>query len=599
MKKNHVAALLILCAIFTFSCQKEKDIFWPHQHFISKVDVGTNTVVTLFGSIIDENLEPVEGVKITVGASSVMSNRYGYFEIKDASTKTKLGLITIEKQGYFSVPKTIAPGNASQYRLDVQLLSKGTPIPFDALTGGKVVKDGIVLDFPANSITDASKKPYQGEVNVFVKKLSPDDRYFGRYMPAALIGERENGEEASLVTYGMIAVELEDGSGQKLNVAEDATVKTEFPIALSQISSAPAEIPLWSLKSDDAFWHEEGKAIRTGDKYMAELPHFSFWNWDVPFPLAEINARIINNNGDAIKYRYLRIDVVGEGITGFSISNDMGQLHGKVPSGKDLELFALTDCGNFVKIADLGPYATNSVNDEGDLILDLNDLQTVNVTGIFLNCDGNPVDNGFISIQNGTGPQSFYPQNPDGSFEIELLFCSGTPSVNLIGFDLNDNLSTESIEIFSAPENIDIGQISTCEQLPQYIRINVQGTEILFLTNIGLNYNPAECTWVFYSEDVNQSVYYSLNCQGSSINYENIPLDIPVPDDVNQSLFFSNGSNHYYPPSQSPPYTFSVVFSTELSETEAYFAGMISGEIALDSSSNMIPFQIEFKILND
>ena len=95
-----------------------------------------------------------------------------------------------------------------------------------------------------------------------------------------------------LTSYGMMAVELIDASGSKVQLAEGKLATLSFPIPEAARASAPQEIPLWHF-SEAGVWVEEGFAERRGNMYVGEVSHFTFWNCDIPTQAIELCGRVV------------------------------------------------------------------------------------------------------------------------------------------------------------------------------------------------------------------------------------------------------------------------------------------------------------------
>ena len=113
-------------------------------------------------------------------------------------------------------------------------------------------------------------------------------------MPGNLTGLTTNNEQKLLQTYGMIAVELEGGAGEKLNLAAGKIATISMPIPASMVASAPATIPLWYFNDTTGVWIEQGTATKQGSNYLGTVSHFSFWNCDVPSNF--VNLKMTLNN---------------------------------------------------------------------------------------------------------------------------------------------------------------------------------------------------------------------------------------------------------------------------------------------------------------
>ena len=456
------------------SCQKEVDTFIPYESN-SHLNLGENTNLQVFGSIIDENLEPIVGVNISIGKDKTQTNAQGYFEFKKATTKTELGLVRIEKDGFFPVSKTINPGTSAQFKLDVILLKKELSGTFEASVGDEIIHEHLVIEFPANAIVNENNLLHQGEVNVYLRKLDPSQQYFERSMPGILIGQTVEEKEAILQTYGMIVMELENSTGQALRIAENSSVSIKFPINSSQIANAPSEIPLWKMTKRESFWFQSNQARKVGEYFEFDHSHFNFLNFAKPAIPARIKARLVNTEGKAIHHQTIKIKSKGdESITASLSSNRDGIIVGKVPSDSGLELFFLSSCGEYSKLVEIGSYLPNSMNEIGDIILDVEIAKLINVSGLFTKCDGNEVANGFISIENDLIPPVYYPRNIDGSFHVQLLMCSGSTNMSIRGIDPDEGRITEKVEISSVNNHHDIGLISPCGRLSTYVVLAVR-----------------------------------------------------------------------------------------------------------------------------
>src|SRR6185312_12452020 len=84
-----------------------------------------------------------------------------------------------------------------------------------------------------------------------------------------------------ITSYGMLAVELESLTGEKLQIAPGNTATLMIPVPPSVASSAPSTISLWYVNEQTGAWQEEGTAQKNGNFYVGEVKHFSFWNCDI------------------------------------------------------------------------------------------------------------------------------------------------------------------------------------------------------------------------------------------------------------------------------------------------------------------------------
>ncbi|MBK9719343.1 MAG: hypothetical protein IPO85_17875 [Saprospiraceae bacterium] len=95
-------------------------------------------------------------------------------------------------------------------------------------------------------------------------------------MPGNLTGRDLKGKEVILQTLGMMAVELEDPAGNRLNIAKDKTAELKIPIPASLDSKAKTTIPMWYYDATKGGWIEEGISTRVGQFYVANVAILHF-----------------------------------------------------------------------------------------------------------------------------------------------------------------------------------------------------------------------------------------------------------------------------------------------------------------------------------
>jgi hypothetical protein len=184
----------------------------------------------------------------------------------------------------------------TQY-VKIMLLSAEYIGYFLAEDGGKVVlNEQVTLTFPPGGIVDNYGQPYTGAVEVIAAPIAGDDEDILEKMPGELTGFDETGTKVALGTFGMINLELRYGK-KLLNVKGGMSVEMKVKIPNDQLTKAPPTIPMWYFDEMVGYWKEEGKAILTGDAYIAPLPHFSTWNLDVPMDLVKWEGTFQYENG--------------------------------------------------------------------------------------------------------------------------------------------------------------------------------------------------------------------------------------------------------------------------------------------------------------
>jgi hypothetical protein len=252
----------------------------------------------------------------------------------------------------------------------------------------------------------------------------------------------------------MMAVELRDESGKELNIKSGSTATLEFPAVTSY---KPSDIPLWSFNESKGWWKEEGKATLQGDKYIAKVGHFSFWNCDAPFPLIEKCGKVKFENGDPAKYFMIEVKAEGLG-TSYGSTNENGEFCGKMPKGKKLTISVYSVFCNkkLITSIDVGPFDNNTILN--DIIIKKQNEYRIKGS---INCSGTKPTDGIIVVMIDN-QRLLYRTNENGVFDIDLsgLICDDTKKVALFGFDNLSGATSMTKEFLEKP-NKEIGALNT------------------------------------------------------------------------------------------------------------------------------------------
>jgi len=480
--KNFNIIIILLLFVSIFSCRKEVIDIQTETETENPIEIpGYVEEVNLingdlFGQIIDSNNNPIENAIITVSNETIATNKYGTFFLENIQMNELGTYVKVAKEGYVLGTRLFYPQEGEESRIKVKLISQITSGIIQSDQGGIVeVEGGAQVNFEPNSFIRTDESEYQGEVHVITKYLDPTLVSTLDEMPGDLVGIRpfENNEEVSLISYGMLLVELESEDGQKLNLAPNTNAELKLPVPQALLSSAPAEIPLWYFNEEIGRWVEEGSANLENDFYIGEVSHFSFWNCDFPTEVINLEIKLNSTDGLPVGRRDLSLQICNEGNQLSGTTNANGMIAGKVPANRCLEIIVRDDCGDVLHQGEIGPFAIDS---EIEIALNFN-YEVTRISGE-LKC-GTESSSALLVVDVGDGKLFF---NVGPTFEIDLRVCP-----DLIGqvscdfFDLLEQKESIVYNIDVAQEN-DLGLVDICAQdLDEYVSINFQGEELVFL----------------------------------------------------------------------------------------------------------------------
>jgi hypothetical protein len=274
----------------------------------------------------------------------------------------------------------------------------------------------------------------------------------------------------------MVVVELGNNLGE-VQIASGKEVELSMPIVSTQAQHAPAEIALWYYDLEKARWIEEGKALKTADKYVGQVKHFSFWNCDIGLSMVELSGKVyLEDEQHPLTNADVVLTTTAIEWPGF-VSTDMnGCFTGAVIMGVTMELKVeiIDQCGSPVSfIQTIGPLNENTTLPP--IILDGPDIDFFTISGKLVDCAGGPIGNAYISLM---GQDSFFVAS-NGGFSYELLSCSPVMNIEFQAFDL-ENLSQTQLQtlIFnSGGPDIHLGDMNICFALDEYIEYDLDGQQ--------------------------------------------------------------------------------------------------------------------------
>lgn len=500
--KIRIPLLLLAALLLSLSaCRKDSELISIEKK-TSPFVVSIQTQIT--GFVQDSVGAPLANALVTFGNKSTSTDEFGFFAITNF-TNEKSALIQVEKEGYFTAHQNLVPNKPGAVRTVVQLAARDVIGRISATDGGTVDVTGkMSVDFAENSFVDASGTPYQGEVNVYATYIDPTLPNIEAIMPGNLQAIDSENQEQLLMSFGMVNVELEGESGQKLQLSQAAELGIVVPSAL--IDQAPGLIPLWHFDTNEGMWREEGSAVLQGNKYVGAVSHFSFWNVDVPGDFSFIRGKVEFNKYEV--FVKVRVTDLSTNVMNVSHLNADGSFAGAVPSNNPLLLEVISECGTVLHSQDLGVLSSDS--NLGTIALELEDTEVSVVAGVVVNCDNLPVSNGFVIIeQSGYGYRNL-SLNAQGGFEASIFNCSSSP-FKVFAVDIDNQVRGNAVEV-ALGAFVNLGTLTACgEQIANGLKFDFNGTSIL-LPNASVRMDNAGITefTVLDGNDVDGKVVYQI-----------------------------------------------------------------------------------------
>jgi len=432
--------IFIIFFFLLTSCHKDTENIDEENLTIFTAQVYQEISGSIIGYVYDEKNQPVAEATVAIYSTSTKTNKHGVFVFKNTKMDRQGTYIKVLKNGFILGSDFVYPLEKGTSYSFIKLLALENDKNFDAKSGGEInVTGGGKVIFPRDAIADLQGNIYNGNVYVTAKYLNPNDRELGNIMPGGLMADATNGNTVVLGTLGMIAVELRDVNGNDLQLRSGKKAILEFPAIATY---KPASIALWSFDENKGRWKEEGQAILSGDNYIAEVGHFSFWNCDAPFPLVEVCGKVLYEDGSLAANIGIKVTVEGLG-TSYGTTNSNGEFCGKMPKGKKLKLsISHYACSSNVVEVMVGPFENNTVLDN----IILNQVPSFAVSGT-IKCNNTTLTNGIIVLKVKESTLVF-PAKEDGTFSIDLTqyLCGEDVPVTIFGFD---NVSTETSQVVS------------------------------------------------------------------------------------------------------------------------------------------------------
>jgi hypothetical protein len=501
----------ILVAVLFISCQKS--LTYEDGGSTAPPDLSTKISSSVSGFVTDENDAAVIGATIQFGTTTITTDKYGYFEVKNAQVVKEAAVVTVTKPGYFKGIKTYIAkeGKAAFFR--IKLVPKTTVGNINAASGGTVtLANGLSIKLPAGGIVNAATNTaYTGTVNVAAFWINPTAADLNKIMPGDLRGINSEGALKLLQTFGMAAVELTGSAGELLQIVNGQKATLTLPIPSSLSASAPASIPLWYFDEVKGLWKQEGSGTKTGNTYVGDVGHFSFWNYDIPGNYVQFDCTLKDATGNPIPFVPVRISVNDTGYNSrFGYTDASGYIGGLVPANAQLilEVFPTYYYCNTPVYTQI--FTTSNANISlGDVVITTS--FTATISGSVTNCNNNRVTNGsVIMFKNGLFVR--YPLSNTGTFNFSTILCNNTAAVTLVAEDLT--ASQQSVPYISnlvVGSNV-VGNLQAC---------NNSTAEFIHYSINGVNYSltaPVDSVNSFGNSSVIIYLYGSKVGGGDAVN---------------------------------------------------------------------------------
>lgn len=470
--------LFIIAAMLLLTACKKNDA--------ADVEAGTpyddsETVnASVEGIVVNENNVPVTGATVQLGALTVTTTANGRFSFQHKLISKNNGYVKVAKAGYFNGNRSFVTTAGRTHILRIKLMPKTITGTINAANGGTVsLAGGGKVTLTAGSITDAAGVAYTGIINVAMTWIDPTASDLASTIQGDLRGITTAGTERVLATYGMLGVELTSASGQPLKVGNGKTAEIILPIPAALQAKAPATITLCHFDEAKGRWIQEGSATKTGSNYVGTVSHFSFWSYDILFPLVQLCVHALSQGNQPLPGITIAIRLASNPITvSYGMTDSLGNVCGGVPLNEALILEVLSQCGSVLYTQPVGPFAANA-----SVTVNASNV-AMTLTGTIVNCSNVPVTNGTAIVNTSGGYFYNVSTNSSGAFTLVIPYCN-TASYSVLPVDNSTLQQGVLITATATGGVVNLGNLQACgANTQEYMHLLIDGIPYNFTSPV-------------------------------------------------------------------------------------------------------------------
>jgi hypothetical protein len=559
-------------------------------------DLVSTIRMSVAGFITNENGEAMFNATITAGSKSASTDAYGYFKIDDVSLSKTAGFIKISKAGYFDGYRSFVGIENKETFIRSKLVPKVNIGTISATSGGSAnTTDGGVVALPANAVVNANTNTvYTGTVHVAAYLFKQNNiSEWSSTIPGDNRGISSEGYLEILQSYGMMAVELTGDAGELLQIAtgKEATITTPIPASL--VASAPGRIALWSFDVTKGLWKQESTTTKNGNTYSGKVSHFSFWDGAVGVPLVNLTVQIVNSALQPLGGVPVYVYTANDSTATIGYTNTQGIVSGAVPANTALVLKVYKTCNNAGIILSQNFNTSSSNIDLGTISADLGDQ--VFVSGSVVNCNNQPVNNGYVSLSliSGASINGVVVPVTNGSFSFPVAVCSNT-NASYVAIDNDTHLQGTAQTITITPGVNNLGTLTAC------------GHSSVAVFNYRIDNGPwanlsvpTDIMYSLFANDVSGNTWIVVSCNSvaNTTNTPDLQMSINPPDISGNRTIASLQSTSFLGPSYgATPTAPIVVMFTETGQINDFIAGSFSGTVEDNTDHSQHTVECNFRV---
>ncbi len=285
---------------------------------------------------------------ISINGVETQSDANGNFELAVPTAADSRYVINADQDGALPISQIHIGSAMEDLVLEFQPAETFAIDPTQPIT----VEDsrGTQIEIEAGQLVDANGNPATGELTL--------ETYTYDLTEEPMVGDMSalntDGELVAMESAGAFSAEFTDDAGGEYNLAEGAVAEISIP---AEVAPRPDEVlTVWSYNTETGLWEEEGPATLVDGRYVAEVSHFSTWNfdWEMRSPACvklEVSADLLAETSPMQVKAVLQTNPVS--VRTLQVSDEVNVLT-NLPTDTDVQFFMPADAATPFRTVNTG-----------------------------------------------------------------------------------------------------------------------------------------------------------------------------------------------------------------------------------------------------